>query len=125
MIKAILLLFLFAPWQGVPTEWRQIPIKVKRVIDGDTFVVDLDLGFGHILRNRRVQLAGRNWHQVKSKKEAKEVSTHWIDDFQPLRIYTRTIKNNKGAILADLCPLYYTGRCLSFHLAAKGMIEEE
>lgn len=47
------------------TTWT-VPALVKRVIDGDTLVCDLDLGWGLWLHDRRVRLAGVNCPEMNT-----------------------------------------------------------
>lgn len=49
-------------------------VNVVRVIDGDTIVVDIDLGFEMWLRNQSVRLFGINTPEVRTRDEvAKKV----------------------------------------------------
>lgn len=47
------------------TTWT-VPATVKRVIDGDTLVCDLDLGWGVWQHDRRVRLAGVNCPEMNT-----------------------------------------------------------
>lgn len=48
---------------------------VKRVIDGDTIVLDIDLGFSTWIRDEHFRLAGINTPELRSKvKEEKELA---------------------------------------------------
>jgi endonuclease YncB( thermonuclease family) len=47
------------------TTWT-VPARVSRVIDGDTLVCDLDLGWGLWLHDRRVRLAGVNCPEMNT-----------------------------------------------------------
>lgn len=47
---------------------------VKRVIDGDTVVVDVDLGFSVVLRDQPVRLAKVNTPEKKGKTKAAGVA---------------------------------------------------
>lgn len=44
-------------------------VKVKKIIDGDTVVVDIDLGFNCWLRSQYVRLDGIDAPEVKSRDE--------------------------------------------------------
>tara|TARA_Y100000310_G_C20479200_1_gene713896 strand:+ start:236 stop:589 length:354 start_codon:yes stop_codon:yes gene_type:complete len=45
-------------------EYRAI---VKKVYDGDTITVDIDLGFGVLLQNQKIRLFGLNAPEVRGK----------------------------------------------------------
>lgn len=49
------------------TTWT-VPALVKRVIDADTLVCDLDVGWGFVRRNARVRLAGINAPELSTSK---------------------------------------------------------
>jgi micrococcal nuclease len=48
---------------------------VRKVYDGDTITVDIDLGFGVLLKNQKIRLYGINTPEVRgeSKEEGKKV----------------------------------------------------
>ena len=87
---------------------------VHRVIDGDTAVISLDVGFGIILKNRKVRLAGINAKELSEPggQDAKVALEQMIREFgQPdpandgttLLIATKLDKNDKyGRILGRL-----------------------
>lgn len=51
-------------------------VKVKKIIDGDTVVVDIDLGFNCWLRNQHVRLDGIDAPEVKSRDEVVKAAGH-------------------------------------------------
>ena len=89
---------------------------VHRVVDADTIVASVDVGFGIILKNRKVRLAGINAKELSEPggKEAKAHLESLITDFGLLEPYpinddvvlliaTKLDKNDKyGRILGTL-----------------------
>ena len=43
---------------------------VRRVYDGDTITVDIDLGFGIIVKEQKIRLLGINTPEVRGKQKA-------------------------------------------------------
>ena len=60
--------------------------KIRKVVDGDTVDVDIDLGFGVWLRKQRVRLVGIDTPESRTKDleekkyglAAKEFLTKWV-----------------------------------------------
>ena len=84
--------------------------KLIRVIDGDSMVVDIDLGFDIILRNQSVRLAGVDTPETRTKNIiekkcgmlAKEYVKSILKPNQVYLIKTSLDKKGKfGRILAD------------------------
>lgn len=48
-------------------ELYQYQVNIRRVIDGDTVDVDIDLGFGIILRDQRVRIQGIDTPECRTK----------------------------------------------------------
>ncbi|MEM9544890.1 MAG: thermonuclease family protein [Bacteroidota bacterium] len=78
--------------------------KVVKVVDGDTFDVDLDLGFYIILRKQRIRLKGIDAPETRGKERfAGLESKAWLqDEIEGKEIEIVTFKNAKGKY----------GRCL-------------
>ncbi len=61
---------------------------VRKVYDGDTITVDIDLGFDMILRNQKIRLLGINTPEVRGKEREqglisrdalrKKIGSKWI-----------------------------------------------
>ena len=51
----------------------QYKAKVRRVIDGDSIVCDIDLGFGIILKERNIRLFGIDTCEIRSKNLADDL----------------------------------------------------
>jgi len=48
-------------------------VKVKRVVDGDTVDVDIDLGFGVWLRGERVRLYGIDTPESRTRDKIEKI----------------------------------------------------
>ena len=83
--------------------------KIRRVVDGDTVDVDIDLGFGTWLRNQRIRMMGIDAPESRtSDKEekvygllAKEKLNTLLANSRTLRTFKDT-KGKYGRILADV-----------------------
>lgn len=66
----------------MPFEYKA---KVLKVYDGDTFSVDIDLGFGFFLKNKLVRLMGVDTPELKTKdleeKKFAELSKKFVENF--------------------------------------------
>tara|TARA_R100001163_G_C5016954_1_gene160956 strand:+ start:356 stop:811 length:456 start_codon:yes stop_codon:yes gene_type:complete len=89
----------------------QYKAKVRRVIDGDSIVCDIDLGFGIILKERNVRLFGIDTCEIRSKnlaekqfgKLAKEFVRRQLPRGFDVILSTHLDKNDKfGRILAEV-----------------------
>ena len=85
--------------------------KVRRVIDGDSVVCDIDLGFGIILKERNVRLFGVDTCELRSKnpavkhfaKLAKEFVRRQLPRGMDVVLSTHIDKNDKfGRVLAEV-----------------------
>ena len=85
--------------------------RVKRIIDGDTIRVDIDLGFDLFLANQTIRLHGIDAPESRTKdKEEKyygNLAKEFLNDYCPKgsEIKIRTIKDGKGKfgrILGDI-----------------------
>ena len=85
--------------------------KVRRVIDGDSIVCDIDLGFGIILSERNVRLFGIDTCEIRSKdlavkqfgKLAKQFVQRQLPRGMKVTLSTHLDKGDKfGRILAEV-----------------------
>ena len=85
--------------------------KVRRVIDGDSIVCDIDLGFGIILKERNVRLFGVDTCELRSKnpaikhfaKLAKEFVRRQLPRGMNVVLSTHIDKKDKfGRVLAEV-----------------------
>ena len=89
----------------------QYKAKVRRVIDGDSIVCDIDLGFGIILGERNVRLFGVDTCEIRSKdlaekqfgRLAKEFVKRQLPRGMKVVLSTHLDKGDKfGRILAEV-----------------------
>lgn len=75
----------------MPFEYKA---KVLKVYDGDTFIADIDLGFGFFLKNKLVRLMGVDTPEIKTKdseeKKFAELSKKFVENF---------FKQNKNEVI--------------------------
>lgn len=105
--------------------------EIKKVIDGDTFDIVIDLGFD-ILRKARVRLYGVNTPESRTKNleekkmglAAKEFTDQWLTSTgNKVKIETILDKNEKyGRILAKVWD--QTGKCLNTDIVTSGLARE-
>ena len=96
-------------------------LKVARVIDGDTYDLDLDLGFHTTLRVRircmdvdTYELYGRNAHP--KGREAREFAARWLDDALIDGWLTiRTAKLNPNSPVGDGSFGRWAGQLINSH----------
>ncbi len=81
---------------AVPTEPTYLyRAEVTRVIDGDTVVVDIDLGFYIWLRDQRIRLAGIDAPELRDPG-GKDSADHLRQLVEGREVILRTIKNRRG-----------------------------
>jgi micrococcal nuclease len=105
--------------------------EVKRIVDGDTFDILIDLGFD-TFRKGRVRLYGVNTPESRTKNleekklglAAKEFTDQWISAAgHKVKIETILDKNEKyGRILARVWD--EAGACLNTDIVASGLARE-
>ena len=87
-------------------------VKIKRVVDGDTVDVDIDLGFGVWLCNERVRLYGIDTPESRTRDKiekiyglaAKDFVKKFCDDKKGMILKTKTYdaKGKFGRIMGEL-----------------------
>jgi len=87
-------------------------VKIKRVVDGDTVDVDIDLGFGVWLCNERVRLYGIDTPESRTRDKiekiyglaAKDFVKKFCDDKVGMILKTKTYdsKGKFGRIMGEL-----------------------
>ncbi len=68
---------------------------VVRVIDGDTLVLDIDLGFSIVMRRQRIRLFGINAPEMRTR-HGKEVKKYLANLIEGRTVTLRTIRDKKG-----------------------------
>jgi len=91
---------------------KKYNLLLNRVVDGDTVDADIGLGFGIVLQNRRIRLAGVDTPEVRTSDEeekqfglrAKTYVMNWCSEHQELfLVVTQGEEYDKfGRILGDI-----------------------
>lgn len=84
---------------------------VRKVYDGDTITVDIDLGFGVVLKNQKIRLRGINTPEVRGSQRAEglkvrdlvrgRIANKWIT--------IKTYKDKKGKYGRWIADIYEPG----------------
>ncbi len=111
----------------IPPEPYTYWATVKRAIDGDTLVIDLDLGFNVSLTDVRLRIYGINCPEIGTEegKEALRYVNEWLSMDEQYsskpKAYKVTVKNHKkdkyGRILGEVM---YIHECLGEALIKAG-----
>jgi hypothetical protein len=83
------------------------PAQKVRTVDGDTLIVDIDLGFNTFLKNRNLRVEGLDTPETRTKdaleKEAGLLVSKWVAAVTPLNLTVLSKKLDKyGRILGNL-----------------------
>lgn len=74
--------------------------KIRRVVDGDTVDVDIDLGFGVWLQNERVRLYGIDAPESRTRDRIEKLyglyAKEFLKDALGKECVLRTMKDDKG-----------------------------
>lgn len=99
---------------------------VRKVYDGDTITVDIDLGFGVCLKNQKIRLARINAPEIrgasrpegiKSRDQLRsKISNRWIT--------IKTFKDKKGKYGRWIADLYYEDQCINDWLLKEGFAKK-
>ena len=75
-------------------------VKIRRVVDGDTVDVDIDLGFGVWLQNERVRLYGIDTPESRTRDKVEKVFGLYAKDYLKSHLgktsILKTRKDGKG-----------------------------
>ena len=78
----------------------EYPVKIIKVVDGDTVDVDIDLGFGIWLRNERVRLYGIDTPESRTRDKVEKRYGMYAKNYLKSRLgktsTLRTQKDGKG-----------------------------
>ncbi|SLN36196.1 Thermonuclease precursor [Aquimixticola soesokkakensis] len=130
-MRKLLTLFLFA---SMPAHADTVPdcglytyrVEVQRVIDGDTIVANIDLGFDTWLHNEHLRLYGINTPErgQPGYQEAIDVLTSRIQG-QPVYICTHKMKRSDaeatGSFGRYLATVYVNGEDINQWLVGQGL----
>tara|TARA_R110002073_G_scaffold61900_2_gene155688 strand:- start:752 stop:1171 length:420 start_codon:yes stop_codon:yes gene_type:complete len=88
---------------------RQYLCVIRKVVDGDTVDVDIDLGFNTWIMNERIRLHGVDCPESRTSDESErpygKAAKEFVQDFLPLgsRVVIKTVKakGKYGRVLGD------------------------
>jgi len=101
--------------------------KVVKIYDGDTITVDIDLGFGIVLRNQMLRLYGVDTPELRG--EEKVLGYKVRDEVRKMIakgyvITIKTIKDKKGKYGRWIVVVFIDGKNLNKHLIKSGYGQE-
>jgi endonuclease YncB( thermonuclease family) len=99
-------------------------IQVVRVIDGDTIVAHIDLGFDFVLKNQHIRLARVNAPELhgESKEQGERSRDALVGKLLGKKVFVRTQKDDKekyGRLLADI--FLEDGMCINDWLLSENL----
>ena len=99
---------------------------VRRVYDGDTITVDIDLGFDFLVKNQKIRLLGINAPEIRGESREKglisrdflrnKISGKWI--------IIKTKKDKKGKYGRWLGELFLDEKNINKSMISEGMAEK-
>lgn len=99
---------------------------VTKVYDGDTITVDIDLGFGIILKKQKLRLYGLNAPEVRGENKTRGLEVR--DTLRELilnqNIIVKTVKDKKGKYGRWLATIIYDDQNINEWLLQEGMAEK-
>ncbi len=111
-----------APEKSCACGPRWWPVEHVRTIDGNTFVLDIDLGWRMMLDDERIRLETLDTPELyrgtdKARgKEAKRFADEWLKANAPLVFISAGDERDKrGRLLGDVCRADY-GQCIASEL---------
>ena len=83
------------------------PAQKVRTVDGDTLIVDIDMGFGNLAQNRNLRVIGCDTPETRTRdtleKEAGKLVKKWVAAVTPLAFTVLSRDLDKyGRILGDV-----------------------
>tara|TARA_R110002020_G_scaffold50572_4_gene142704 strand:- start:730 stop:1119 length:390 start_codon:yes stop_codon:yes gene_type:complete len=102
--------------------------KLRRVVDGDTINVDVDLGFKVTLSNERIRLQGINSPESRTKNKAEKIlglaAKARLKELLPKNFQIQTIKDGKGKFGRILAIPFVDGENICKRLIKEGHARE-
>lgn len=96
---------------------------VRKVYDGDTITVDIDLGFGIVLNAQKIRLIGINTPEVRGAEREEglrsrdalrqKIGNKWIK--------VKTQKDKKGKYGRWLGEIWFEDKCINDWLLSEGL----
>jgi len=99
---------------------------VRRVYDGDTITVDIDLGFGIVMSKQKIRLLKINAPEIRGKsRPAGLVSKLALEDkILGKNIIIKTKKDKKGKYGRWLGEIWFEDMCINDWLISEGYAEK-
>jgi micrococcal nuclease len=91
---------------------KKFGIVINRVIDGDSMDVDIELGFGVVLKNQSLRLAGIDTPELRTRDEREKkfglMAKTFVIDWCANKVFELIVdmddeRDKFGRILGDLC----------------------
>ena len=99
---------------------------VKKVYDGDTITVDIDLGFNIILHKQKVRLLGINTPEVRGPEKLEGIRSRDAlrEKIDGKWIRLKTQKDKKGKYGRWIGEIWLEDECVNDWLLSEGLAEE-
>lgn len=100
--------------------------QVKRVYDGDTITVDIDLGLNTWVKDQTLRLYGIDTPEIRGeeKEEGKKVRDWLRSLILDKKVIIRTYKDSKGKYGRWLAEVFYNGENLNEKMLSLGYAKE-
>jgi micrococcal nuclease len=91
---------------------RKFDVAMNRVIDGDSMDVDIELGFGVVLKNQRIRIAGIDTPELRTRDEREKqfglMAKTFVIDWCADKVFELIVdiddeRDKFGRILGDFC----------------------
>lgn len=98
---------------------------VTKVYDGDTITVDIDLGFGNLMKKKSLRLFGINTPEVRGEERPEGLmSRDWLhQQIMGKKVTIKTIKDKTGKYGRYLAVIFFNGVNLNEELVRLGLAE--
>ena len=101
---------------------------LRRVVDGDTIDVDVDLGFKVTLSNERIRLQGINTPESRTKNKEEKIlglaAKARLKELLPKKFVVKTVKDGKGKFGRILAVPFVDGENICEKLISEGHARE-
>ena len=98
---------------------------VRKVYDGDTITVDIDLGFGVVLKSQKIRLLKINAPEIRGKRRAEGLKSRDFlrENIGNKWVIIKTTKDKKGKYGRWLGEVFLGDRNINDLLVEKGLAE--
>ena len=99
---------------------------VKKVYDGDTITVDIDLGFNVFMNNQKIRLSRINTPEIRGKQREQGLKSKIALEKRILnkKIMIHTQKDKKGKYGRWLAEIWLDDECINDWLLSEGLAEK-